>query len=120
MNKTYTPQEILKSIIAELHMSVRSFALGMDEPYSKIFDIYSGRTRVITPGVARSIEGAYNVNMEYIRTGRGEIFKSPTIETESVAPQNCVDVIKALCREISQLKQENKELKELLLQRISV
>lgn len=108
MNETTnTPQSILKRIVDELHMSVRAFALGMNEPYSKIFDIYNGRTKVIVPSVQRSISEHYGVNTTFLRTGKGEIFNTPT-----QVPSSSDDLTNSFLRVIATMSDENTRLKE--------
>jgi len=119
MNETMTtPQSILRRIVDELHMSVRAFALGMNEPYSKIFDIYNGRTKVIVPSVQRSIVEHYGVDANFLRTGKGEVFAN-----QSQVPTTSDDLTNSFLKVISVLSEENARLKarieELERERIS-
>lgn len=102
-----TPQEIIQKIVNELHMSVRSFALRMNESYSKIYEIYSGRTRVIVPSVQQSISECYGVDINFLRTGRGEIFvRQPN------QPVTTDDVTNSFLNVIATMSEENRRLKE--------
>lgn len=106
MNETISPQSIIKRVVDELHMSVRAFASGMNEPYSKIFDIYSGRTKVIVPSVVKSISETYGVDVNFLRTGRGEVFVS-----NSPIPTSSDDLTNSFLRVIAAMSDENTKLK---------
>lgn len=115
---TKTPKEIIRSIIDALHMSIRAFAREMNEPYSKIFDIQSGRTKVIVPSVQQSIAEHYGVNMNYLRTGQGEMFCTPQSNHPNQPPQpeqpaqspTTDNVANAFLNVISALREENAQL----------
>ena len=119
MNETLTtPQSILRRIVDELHMSVRAFALGMNEPYSKIFDIYNGRTKVIVPSVQRSITEHYGVDANFLRTGKGGVFAN-----QNQVPTTSDDLTNSFLKVISVLSEDNARpkarIEELERERIS-
>lgn len=116
-NETQTPQVILHTLLETLHMNPRSFSIAIGQPYSKIYDIYRGRTKVITHAVAESICKKFNVRYNYILTGMGAIFadeETPnTDNTNDVMTNSFIRVIKGMNEEMLVLRQRIAELEKL-------
>lgn len=118
-NLSNTPQQIIVSIIEALNTNTRSFALGMDQPYSKIYDICRGKTRIISNNVIKSITETYHVRRTYLATGEGEMFESSDVSetsTDSDDQVTCrlLQAITALNNELTTHKRRVRELEAML------
>lgn len=126
-NEKTTTQQIVANIADELHMSVRSLALGMNIAYTRLFDVYSGRVKKIAPDIAKAFQEIYHINEEYLKSGKGEIRSFADSANASSDPitdsfinvinkmskrkTELEDEIKALHLTIEELKAENAELR---------
>lgn len=118
---TMTPSEILVAILQRLDTNVRAFAFGMNQPYSKIFDIYRGKTKTFSSNVIKSMRDTYGINEDFISTGKGEILKEDNITVPAVSDEVTASFLKVIStysnenkvlkEEVAQLKSENKALK---------
>lgn len=115
MNETKkTPQEIIKNIINALNTNPRAFALGMNQPYSKIYDIWRGKTQVFSMQVAESITNKYGVRREYLVSGEGEMFQPKVASVRSSDPitESFLNVVSQYSNQIIELKKRIAELEE--------
>lgn len=122
-NLSKTPQEIITSIIEALNTNPRAFAREMGQPYSKIYDIYRGRTRIFTNPVIESIRNTFHVRRTYLATGEGEMFESE--ETNIVSgsgdpvTDSLLNVISTMKTEIATYRKRVNELEIMLHRAIS-
>lgn len=101
-----TPQEIIVSIIDKMNVTVATFAKGMNQPYTKIFDLYRGKTRTFTESVIRSLVEHYNINETYLLTGEGEMFQKDTFDISATTD----DLTNSFLRVTSALTTKNAQL----------
>lgn len=109
-----TAESIIREIAAALNLSIRAFALGMNQPYSRIFDIANGKTITLSKQVTDAIKTTYKVNESFLLTGRGAMFcddnqNAPTLDDDVAA--SFVKVVSAYSNENTRLKAEITELR---------
>lgn len=89
MNEALSNKEIIQNIVAALKITVKQFALGMGISYSRVFDLYSGRTVKAGADVVDAIVKTYGINERYAKLGLGPMFAdvpSQVVEEKKVEP----------------------------------
>lgn len=111
-----TTQEIIISIIEAVNMNPRSFAMSINQPYSRIYDLFAGRTKNISRPIADSIVEKYNVDRTYLANGTGPMFVASETQARPDDPvvDSFLNVIAQLSNELTKEKERSKKLGDLL------
>lgn len=97
--------ENLQKLLKELNISQRQFAMALHLDPGYFSRIIQGKTALI-PRLQLLIENTYNVNGEWLRTGKGNMFKS----------DNNSAVKAKILAEIDKLSEEQLDLLEAFIQ----
>lgn len=97
-------KERLKFLRTKLKLSVRSFSERINLSPSAVSNMESG-FRSITERTISDICREFNVNIEWFKTGKGEIFTDPLAQFPNISSETA-DMI----RKINSLKPEDKEI----------
>jgi len=102
----YNAKEIMQGVVDALHLTPRAITLKCGLPYTRIYNILSGRAPLISNQVAEALKSTFNVNPIYLHTGMGEMF-----EIEHKPSSTTDDTANAFIRVIAEITEENKRLK---------
>lgn len=115
-----TSQAILIEILSVLKKNAREFALGMNEPYSIVYDVYRGKTKAFSTRLKVSMRDTYGLSTDYLATGEGEMFDHSRVLSNGIIPNQTTqpfssDIEKSFHAVLTAYSNENAQLKAQIL-----